>query len=268
MTSGASTRTGGWPGSPPALFILSVATLAVSLVLFTALVTGAACGSGGGGDPFTAISIGTATATPSPDAPTATSTATPSPTAAPTTPAGRAETPAPNGEDTSPQVACTLLAPVDQTRRVARDCTLGGGGLTAETAAAFERMRAEAAKEGLTLVIISGYRGFDSQKQIYDGDVAAFGPNQNVSAKPGHSEHQLGTTVDINEIAESFGETAEGKWLAKNSVKFGFVMSYPPGREAQTGYAYEPWHFRYIGKAEASAVKASGLTLHEYLLKR
>ena len=270
MTSGASARTDGRPGTPPALFILSVATLAVSIVIFTALVTGAACGSGGGAGPFTAVSVGTATVTRSAGTPTASATqpATASASVAATTPAGSANTPSPNGEDTSPQVACTLLAPVDQTRRVARDCTLGGGGLTAETAAAFERMRADAAKEGLRLVIISGYRGYDVQKQIYDGDVAAFGPNQNVSAKPGHSEHQLGTTIDINEIDEAFGETAEGKWLAKNSVQYGFVMSYPAGREGQTGYAYEPWHFRYVGPDTAAAYLASGTTLNRFLAGR
>ena len=94
------------------------------------------------------------------------------------------------------------------------------------------------------------------------------------SARPGHSEHQMGTTMDItspsvgNDLVSAFGDTPEGKWLAANAHTFGFVMSYPPGKEATTGYIYEPWHFRYVGKAEAAAVRASGLTLHEYLLKR
>lgn len=243
------------------------------MVVAVALVTSAACGPGGNGEPFTAVSIGTETPTQSSATPTATATATatvPATAPATNTPtvASGTGTQSPNSEDTSPLVSCTLLAPVDQNRRVARDCTLGGGGLTGETASAFERMRADAAKESLNLVIISGYRSYDSQKVIYDGDVAAYGPNQNVSAKPGHSEHQLGTTIDLNQIDESFGDTPEGKWVAKNSVKYGFVLSYPAGREGQTGYAYEPWHFRYIGPDMAVAYAASGTTLNRFLPER
>ncbi len=269
MTSGVSARSGSRSSSPPALFILSVATLAVSMVVAVALVTSAACGPGGNGEPFTAVSIGTETPTQSSATPTATATvpATAPATNTPTVASGTG-TQSPNSEDTSPLVSCTLLAPVDQNRRVARDCTLGGGGLTGETASAFERMRADAAKESLNLVIISGYRSYDSQKVIYDGDVAAYGPNQNVSAKPGHSEHQLGTTIDLNQIDESFGDTPEGKWVAMNSVKYGFVLSYPAGREGQTGYAYEPWHFRYIGPDMAVAYAASGTTLNRFLPER
>ena len=84
----------------------------------------------------------------------------------------------------------------------------------------------------------------------------------------------MGTAMDItspsvsNDLVESFGATLEGKWLAANAATFGFVLSYPPGKEAITGYIYEPWHFRYVGKDQAAAVRGSGLTLHEYLLRR
>ena len=95
-----------------------------------------------------------------------------------------------------------------------------------------------------------------------------------VSAKPGHSEHQLGTTIDFTtprvdyDLVESFGATPEGQWLAQNAGRFGFVMSYPQDKEQVTGYAYEPWHFRYVGVDVAAAVAESRLTLYEYLLDR
>jgi D-alanyl-D-alanine carboxypeptidase len=94
-----------------------------------------------------------------------------------------------------------------------------------------------------------------------------------VSARPGHSEHQLGTTADISNadvgyrLTEEFGETPAGRWLAENAWRYGFVLSYPEGAEAVTGYKYEPWHFRWVGEAAAAAVRDSGLTLHEWLLR-
>ena len=91
------------------------------------------------------------------------------------------------------------------------------------------------------------------------------------SARPGHSEHQLGTTADLTsanvgfQLSEGFGDTPEGAWVRENSWKYGFIISYPAGTEGITGYAYEPWHIRYVGEATAADVHASGLTLHEYL---
>jgi zinc D-Ala-D-Ala carboxypeptidase len=245
------------------LFLLALATLAASVLIFVALVTGAACGGQSqAGGPTGAPSL----APTSEDEPTPTPE--PSPTETPAKAAATAPVSSPTAGPGGRLVACTILAPVDQARRVDRNCTLGGGALTTETAAAFERMRADALKEGLSIVIISGYRSFDQQREIYDADVARLGPNQNVSARPGHSEHQLGTTVDLNELDEAFGDTAEGRWLAKNAAKYGFVMSYPEGREAQTGYAYEPWHFRYIGPEMAASHAATGKTLNQFLPDR
>jgi zinc D-Ala-D-Ala carboxypeptidase len=247
------------------LFLLALATLGASVLIFVALVTGAACGSQSqAGGPTSGPSLG-----PTEEEPTAPAEPTPTaeqPTRAPVTAQSPTSTAA--AGDEGKLVTCAITAPVDQVRRVDRNCTLGGGSLTAETSAAFERMRADALKEGLSLVIISGYRSFDQQRQIYDADVARLGPNQNQSAKPGHSEHQLGTTVDLNELDEAFGDTPEGQWLANNAVRYGFVMSYPRGREAQTGYAYEPWHFRYIGPEMAAAYAASGKTLNQFLPER
>ncbi|MWB97479.1 M15 family metallopeptidase [Agromyces seonyuensis] len=142
-----------------------------------------------------------------------------------------------------------------------------GNGLTSETIAAFEAMRAEAAAQGLDLYISSGFRSYDSQSAIYNRYVANEGRAgaDRHSARPGHSEHQTGLTFDLNTIAESFGSTAEGQWVADNAHRFGFIVRYPPGKEAVTGYVWEPWHLRYLGVDTATAVHASGLSLEEYL---
>jgi D-alanyl-D-alanine carboxypeptidase-like protein len=94
------------------------------------------------------------------------------------------------------------------------------------------------------------------------------------SARAGHSEHQLGTTLDLRSWGGSapwyyadWGRTKAGTWLRTNAWKYGFVMSYPKGKISVTCYAYEPWHFRYVGRPMAAAIRASGLTLREYLWK-
>ncbi len=252
-------------------FFIALATLATSFVLAFALVAAAACGSGGSSpapagtiEPAPTAAPSTPTAVPSQVAPTATASI-----EAPRT--VTAPPPATPDEDRSTVVGCGLLAPVDQTHRVARDCVAGGltnvegFSLVVEAASAYQRMAADASKDGITIFIISGYRTFETQAELYRSEVAQFGPNQNTSAKPGHSEHQLGTTVDLNELSGGFGSSPAGRWLAQNSTKYGFVLSYPAGREAQTGYAYEPWHFRYVGPGTASAYAGSGATLNRFL---
>ncbi|BDZ63627.1 hypothetical protein GCM10025877_05650 [Agromyces mangrovi Wang et al. 2018] len=142
-----------------------------------------------------------------------------------------------------------------------------GNGLTAETVNAYERMRAEAAAFGLDLYISSGFRSYATQASIYNRYVANEGvaAADRHSARPGHSEHQTGLTFDLNTITEAFGRTAEGQWVAQNAHRFGFIVRYPPGKEAITGYVWEPWHLRYLGVGTASEVYASGLSLEEYL---
>jgi len=142
-----------------------------------------------------------------------------------------------------------------------------GDGLTAETQAAFESMRAEAASLGLSLVISSGFRSYWSQQAIYDRYVAADGQAEadRYSARPGHSEHQTGLAFDLNTIDEAFGYTPEGQWVRDNAHRFGFIVRYPPGKEAVTGYIWEPWHLRYLGVDAATRVVQSGLSLEEYL---
>lgn len=140
------------------------------------------------------------------------------------------------------------------------------GGLLSGCSAAFKQMQAAAAKEGLNIYASSGFRSYSHQSNLYskycanDGQAAA----DRYSARPGHSEHQTGLAIDLNTITYSFADTAEGKWVAENCWKYGFILRYPSGKEAQTGYRYEPWHIRYVGASKAEAIYNSGLCLEEY----
>lgn len=134
----------------------------------------------------------------------------------------------------------------------------------------------EAASEaGHLVAVVSSYRSYETQRNTFDYHVNEFGLQEalRVSARPGHSEHQLGTTVDFSstavgyELVEAFGSTPEGLWLAEHAHEYGFILSYPEGKEAVTGYVYEPWHFRWIGRELAAEVRASGLTLGQFLLR-
>ena len=126
---------------------------------------------------------------------------------------------------------------------------------------------------GLELVVESGFRSFASQAATFDSWAARLGSAEALrrSARPGHSEHQLGTAIDVTSPGWGgrFGdwgrETAEGVWLAAHAWEFGFVQSYPAGAEAATCFSYEPWHYRWIGRAAAAEHRASGLALRQFL---
>ena len=120
--------------------------------------------------------------------------------------------------------------------------------------------------------IQSGYRSYATQTRLYNNYVKNKGAAAAdiYSARPGHSEHQTGLAADINVVGtstlyESIKNTTEGKWLAANSWKYGFILRYPEGKSDITGYVFEPWHFRYIGREAAKAVFDSGLCLEEFL---
>lgn len=140
------------------------------------------------------------------------------------------------------------------------------GGLTSATKSAFNDLVSAASDAGYTITNVSGFRSYATQQRVYSGWVNTYGQTQadRISARPGHSEHQTGMAIDVNSLDESFGETSEGKWLAKNAHKYGFIIRYPQGKEGITGYAYEPWHIRYVGEI-AEDIYNSGLTLEEYL---
>ena len=140
------------------------------------------------------------------------------------------------------------------------------GGLTSECYPAFNTLVKAAAKEGKNIYLSSGYRSYSTQASLYnrycarDGRAAA----DTYSARPGHSEHQTGLAIDVNSITRSFANTKEGIWLASNAHKYGFIIRYPKNQESITGYSYEPWHIRYVGKDLAAAVYNSGLCLEEF----
>lgn len=145
--------------------------------------------------------------------------------------------------------------------------------LRAEAAAAFDRMAQEAKANGLTIVVTTAYRPYSYQKQLHDTYLKSNGQlwTENYSADPGHSEHQTGLAADVSspsadyELKQAFANTAEGKWLADNAHRFGFIIRYPEGKEAITGYKYEPWHIRYVGVGPAAEIYNGNLTLEEYL---
>ena len=122
------------------------------------------------------------------------------------------------------------------------------------------------------VAILAAYRSIEDQTALFDRREAEMGFEKAAdgTARPGHSEHHLGTTVDFRPIGatdvdQAFGDTETGRWLEANSWRYGFVLSYPKGVEDVTCYKYEPWHFRYVGKELAARVETSGLTLREYL---
>lgn len=143
-----------------------------------------------------------------------------------------------------------------------------GNGITGETQKAFNTMAAAAKAEGLNIYIVSGFRSYDYQKGLYnryanrDGKAAA----DTYSARPGHSEHQSGLSMDVNSVSNSFAKTPEGKWLAANCYKYGFILRYPEGKTNETGYIYEPWHFRYVGTDLAEKLYNGGdwITMESY----
>lgn len=140
-------------------------------------------------------------------------------------------------------------------------------GVNSEAESAFYEMQADAYELGLTLYISSGYRSYDYQTGLYQRYVDRSGKVEadRYSARPGHSEHQTGLAFDLNTISDEFKDTDEGKWVAENCHKYGFIVRYPEDKESVTGYMYEPWHIRYLGVDIATAVYESGLCLEEYL---
>ena len=132
---------------------------------------------------------------------------------------------------------------------------------------AFYEMQSAAAAEGLNLYISSGFRSYNTQYWLYNNYVERDGKEEadTYSARAGYSEHQTGLCFDLNTIDESFAYTPESKWLEQHAQEYGFIIRYPKGKENITGYMYEPWHLRYLGKELAEKVYNSGLCLEEYL---
>jgi D-alanyl-D-alanine carboxypeptidase len=136
-------------------------------------------------------------------------------------------------------------------------------------------LRQAAEANGTPIVVISAYRSFDYQGDLFDERVAQVGEAEAAlrTARPGHSEHQLGTAIDVldpgvGDLTTAFAATPAGQWVAAHAHEYGFVLSYPDGARDRTCYEYEPWHLRYVGRDVAAAIHESGLTAREWMAAR
>ena len=129
-------------------------------------------------------------------------------------------------------------------------------------------MKNDAAALGLNLWAQSGYRSYDYQKDLYNSYVNRKGKEaaDKSSARPGASEHQTGLAFDLNTITTSFKDTAEGKWVNQNCFNYGYIIRYPENKTNETGYIFEPWHIRYVGKELAKELYNNGnwITMEDY----
>lgn len=157
----------------------------------------------------------------------------------------------------------------DDIVKVSMQFAYGDNEIKKEVYEKFRSMYNDAKKEGLYLIITSSYRDYNFQKELWDSYANQKGDEwaDSVSARAGYSEHQTGYTLDIvtyNANMSSFEKTDEFKWLQNNAYKYGFILRYPKDKEDITGYSYESWHYRYVGKDVATKIKKLGITFDEY----
>ena len=152
----------------------------------------------------------------------------------------------------------------------------GGHRIRSLTLSDLGAMVAAARRDGASLAVQSAYRSYDSQVASFDYWVRRIGRAEalKVSARPGHSEHQLGTTIDFRSAGGpapwevDWGGTREGTWMARHAWKYGWVLSYPSGATAASCYSFEPWHFRYVGREAAAAVREAAAVPRAWLWSR
>ena len=133
-------------------------------------------------------------------------------------------------------------------------------------------MRVAAERAGSPLRVVSAYRSYSYQEQLFQQRADEVGEAEASlrTARPGHSEHQLGTAIDLldpdaADLTPAFAGTAQGRWVAAHAYEYGFVLSYPEGERDNTCYDYEPWHFRYVGRDVAKAIHDSDLTARQWM---
>ncbi|MBE7683862.1 D-alanyl-D-alanine carboxypeptidase family protein [Paenibacillus sp. P13VS] len=132
--------------------------------------------------------------------------------------------------------------------------------LSREVAQAFQKMIEAAGEEGVRYFLISsGYRDFAKQNELYQEKGSDY------ALPAGHSEHNLGLSMDIGSTLATMDEAPEGAWLEKNAWKYGFILRYPKDKVSLTGIQYEPWHFRYVGLPHSAVMYKNNLVLEEYL---
>ena len=142
-----------------------------------------------------------------------------------------------------------------------------------DAATALEELFAAAKDDGISLSSVSGYRSYGKQSAIYARKKKTTGSAEKADllvAWPGTSEHQLALAMDVakkgsSQLSSKFGATKEGQWVNENAHRFGFIVRYQEGYEETTGYSYEPWHIRYVGKEHAKAIFESGVPMETYI---
>ena len=136
--------------------------------------------------------------------------------------------------------------------------------LRLEAADAYKQLAKAAKTAGVNIIPVSGYRSYSQQASLYDSYVRQYGQAtaDTIAARPGHSEHQTGLAMDIGNASGTcalqacFANTPAGQWAATDGWRYGFVIRYPAGAEATTGYTYEPWHLRYVGRVVAEDMQS------------
>ena len=130
------------------------------------------------------------------------------------------------------------------------DLNKAGMKIRPEAYSALNEMAQAALNEGIRLLVSSAYRSYSYQENLFNYWVSVDGLEEaeRESSRPGTSQHQLGTAVDFGSISDDFDKTQMGQWIYKNAADYGWSLSFPKGYEDVTGYRWECWHFRYIGK--------------------
>jgi D-alanyl-D-alanine carboxypeptidase len=167
----------------------------------------------------------------------------------------------------------STYAPIDLTYTSNAGLT-GGGKVRRVALADLTAMTSAAKAAGKPIAVSSAYRSYATQASLFSSDVDRLGYDDALlhTARPGHSEHQLGTTIDFKSKKSTdtsadgdWAHTKAGAWMFNNAWKYGWVMSYPQGKTSITCYQYEPWHYRYFGRTVAAQIHNSGLTTREWL---
>ncbi|PFO04981.1 peptidase M15 [Bacillus sp. AFS076308] len=144
--------------------------------------------------------------------------------------------------------------------------------MRSSAARAIEKLFAGAKQAGVSLLGVSAYRSHAAQTALFNHYVSIDGVKaaKTYSAVPGTSEHETGLAIDVTggdgkcAAEDCFAGTTAAKWLEKHAAEYGFIIRYPKGKDDITGYQYEPWHLRYVGKTVAQEITSQKITLEEY----
>ena len=158
----------------------------------------------------------------------------------------------------------------DNLETISRKYALSNMRMVSEAKNAFEEMSKQAQKEKLNIIAMSTYRSYTYQVNLYNRYVKEDGEKKadTYSGRPGHSEHQTGLAVDVYNKEENytnFGKTKEFVWMQEHAHEYGFILRFPEGKENETGYTYESWHYRYVGIDIATYIHNNNITLEEYI---